>query len=94
MRSKIRLPTDCFAPSKANILSYEPRGVCLVLTWPENQGCLGLPIFDSPEVAVARASTAVKIKNSVLSEWGWPQGSREYDSGLLICVLSSKGRED
>jgi hypothetical protein len=91
---KIRLPTDCFAPCKTKILLCEPRGICLVFVWPENQKSLGLLLVDSPEVAVAGASTALKLKPSVLSEWGSCQRFKECDSGLLICVLSSKGRED
>jgi hypothetical protein len=94
MISRIRLATDCFAPCKTKILLCEPREVSLFIVLPVNQKSLGLPLGDSPEVAVARASTALKFKYSVLSEWGSCQGFKECDSGLLICVLSSNGRED
>jgi hypothetical protein len=94
MISRIRLATDCFAPCKTKILLRKPRGVALFAVLPENQKSVGLPLGDSPEVAVARTSTVSKFKYSVLSEWGPCQGFKECDSGLLICVLSSNGRED
>jgi hypothetical protein len=74
------------------ILACETRGVCLVLVWFENQKSLGLLLFDVPDVAVSRASTALKFKNSVLSECGSLQGFREYDSGLLVCTVFSNRR--
>jgi hypothetical protein len=94
MISKISLPTDCFAPCKAKILSCEPRGLFLVAFWRGIQICLGPPLVDYPEVAVARAGTGAKFKNSALCEWGWLQGFGELDSGLLIWVLSPNGREN